>query len=417
MKIVIFDNYKSTGYGLITKRINMGETIIPLAVKSFLSSFEIDEDELDTIQYFGDCSLPEKEKLLVVGHFGRQYEVAFMRDRNVVPVFISFAWKDYFLTDDEIKYFKQYEPILCRDEFTRETFRGHGIKAYLFGCITMGFPVRTNAPQNGKYYFVDVKEEYLKRVPKRILDSAMIMSQNIDVDQMNDGAMQDARELTKLRLNEYAQNAKVVFTSKLHCMTPCVAMGIPTVALGENFSYRYSFIDRYVENYSLEEFEKYDWTTVPKHSDMEEVKELQLQIGKELILRNSMDYEAIEKLDKILMQKPGWEYMSGIKKMIGDFANICKGKYIIWGASSGGYALNSLIHKEFPECELVSVVDSYAEGVFGGKTIEKPEVLRDKYQDVFVVISTISGEKETKEFLKKISKVEGRDFIYLHENM
>ena len=99
MKTVIFDNNKSTEYSNITHLINMGESIIPEDVRIYLAQIGENTENIETTPYFGSFNYKESVQLMVVGHFGRQYDFNFIDNSSVYPLFISFGWKDYFLID------------------------------------------------------------------------------------------------------------------------------------------------------------------------------------------------------------------------------------------------------------------------------------------------------------------------------
>lgn len=413
MNIIIFDNDKSTIFGKITHMINMGESIVPEAVRQYLLQVGEDITGIKTMQYFGECNLDEPGRLIVVGHFGRQYETSFMKNSNVTPLFISFGWKDYYLTEEEVSYFKTNEPILCRDEFTRNVMRQYGIEAYLFGCITLSLPGRLKKMHGNKYYFVDVAERFLKLVPDKILKDSVITSQNIMVDDMSDSVMYDSKKIALNRLKEYQEQAKMVITSKLHCMTPCVAMGIPTIAVGDNFSYRYSYIDKFVESYSLEEFKNYNWKYISEYDELDKVKQLQIEIGR-YIFQGEYNLDLINELDSLLMKRNRWNYLQKMHKDIECIVeNTPSKKVIIWGASSGGYTVSNCIKKDFPELNIVEIVDTYAEGIFAGKIIIRPEEAIRKHSDVPVIICTLSGMESAKKYLEE----NNRCYYIVHENM
>lgn len=219
------------------------------------------------------------------------------------------------------------------------------------------------------------------------------------------------------RLEEYKKNAKIVITSKLHCMTPCAAMGIPTIAVGNNFSYRFSFVDMFLDSYDEEQFRSYDWKVPAQKQDMELVKRLLLDIGKSMILK-SPDMDKIRQLDRLYTNRNKWEYCSGIKKQLREaFREMEIPKYILWGASSGGYAVCQAIREVWPENEMLGIVDSFAEGIFAGQEVQKPKETIMKYPDAVVIISTLSGRKEAEEFLCGIGRKQGRDYFVIHESI
>lgn len=412
MKTVIFDNNKSTEYSNITHLINMGESIVPEAVKIYLAQIGEKSENIETTPYFGSFNYKESVQLMVVGHFGRQYDFNFIDNSAVHPLFISFGWKDYFLMQREVDYFKKNEPILCRDEFTRNVMRRYGIEAYLFGCITLSLPYSQEQKGQNIIYFVDVPKQFLDTVPSDIIKNAIITSQNIRVQDMSDNIVCQINQAAKDRLSEYRTKAKMVVTTKLHCMTPCVAMGIPTIAVGDNFSYRYSYIDKFVTSYSLEEFANFNWNNVVKPKNVEVVKNLQIEIGRQLF-DGTKDIEKMKKLDTILMNRKKWDYLKRMRRDIFEIADGERERQIIlWGASSGGYAVSWCLKFYFPELEVVSVVDMYAKGCFAGKEVCKPEQALKQYPEAIVFISTLSGMQYAKQFCERM----GRKYYVVHEN-
>ena len=63
--------------------------------------------------------------------------------KSIFPLFISFhinpMAQSLMLSDNSLEYLKKYEPIGCRDNFTREVLSKKGIEAYYSSCVTTTF--------------------------------------------------------------------------------------------------------------------------------------------------------------------------------------------------------------------------------------------------------------------------------------
>ncbi len=417
MKYAKFVNTKPVGYHDVVRMTNMGDSVQAFAVDHLFRYAGVNQNDVIGIP----CRSAEAEEpcyLVVQGHFGRQYDMGFMHNDNIYPIFIGFALKDVFLTDEEVRYFKKYEPILCRDELTKNTLTGYGVEAYLSGCLSVCFPKRDQHAKGkrDKYYFVDVKKPFLDLVPENIKQNAVYTSQNLYMDEVNVDSMERGDQMAWKLIKEYSDNAKMVITSRLHCMTPCMAMGIPTIAVGNNFSHRYSFVDAFLESYDEEQFAGFDWSIPKGKADVEEVKELLLCAGKSMLARNP-DMDKIKRLDQFYSNRNRWLYCKGIKKELKTIFNgVERPEYILWGASSGGFAVYEALRDLWPNQEMVAIVDSYAEGIFGGKVILKPEEAIVKNPNAIVIISTMSGLESAEELLQKLDKKRDRDYFVVHEN-
>ncbi len=418
MKIAKFSNNISTEYNRRTGMVNMGDSIISLAIENVLDIVGADKRDAIEIPLYGKHDVSEDCLLPVCGHFGRQYDMDFMNHSNLHPIFMGFGIKDEFLTENEIEYLKKYEPILCRDEFTKDVLRKHGIEAYLFGCITLLLPDRTDREHPDKIFFVDVKNRYKKFLPKEVLKEAVFLSQNMAYADTDKEDWKNESSYAKERLKRYAEEAKLVVTSKLHCMCPCMAMGIPTIALGENFSYRYGFIDAFVDAYNEDMIAEIDWNHISLNTVLKKrIKPLMTDIVQS-VFNGTPDIEKIKQLDVFYSNRNRWDYFCEIGKKVKSFFGLDNSKdYIIWGASSGGYAMYAYICRTIKEANLVGIADSYAEGSFGGLKIRKPEEVLKTYPNTKIIVSTISGRESAEEYLNYIGKKENIDYVFLHESM
>lgn len=418
MKIALFSNNLSTEYH---KRIgvkNLGDSIVSLAIDIVLDIAGVDKTGIVEIPFTGNHDVSEEYLLPVCGHFGRQYTLDFMRHPKLHPIFLGFGLQDEFLTENEIKYLRKYNPILCRDEFTKNVLRKYDIEAYLFGCLTLLFPER-EGDHLDKIFFVDVKDRYKDLLPEDILKKAVFTTHKIAYTTVKKKGGDNESNYARNRLRQYAEEASIVVTSKLHCMCPCIAMGIPTIALGENFSYRYGFIDAFVDAYNKDTIESIEWHNVAANNVLKNtVKPLMADIVKS-VFNGTPNIKTIKQLDVFYSNRPRWEYFREIGRLVRHFFGNGRKEYIIWGASAGGYALYAYLSRTISNAKLVGVVDTYAEGEFAGLKIKKPgEWLNiEPYTNTKIIISTLSGHESAQTYLEHIGKKEDDDFIFLHESM
>ena len=54
---------------------------------------------------------------------------------------------------------------------------------------------------------------------------------------------------------------------------------------------------------------------------------------------------------------------------------------------------------------MLEIVDSFAEGIFAGQKIIKPEDAVKKYPDATVIVSTLSGRESAETFLQQHGKI------------
>lgn len=420
MKYAQFINYDTDSFGFtqIRERINLGDNIQSMSIKRLFSYCGIGEEQTIKCSYFGAGSLSEPCALILQGHFSRHYNMDFMYNPNICPVFLGFALMDAHLLPDEIRYIKKFEPVLCRDEFTKTVLNRYDIDAYISGCLSLTFDRREDGTcKDGFYYFVDIKEKFRQLIPDKILNKAVFLSQNMKIKNVDEQVMEAGEAAAKTSLEDYKKHAKMIITSKLHCMCPGIAMGIPTIAVSDNFSARYSFVDAFVKNYDEKEFAVYDWARIPEPVDIEYEKKLLLDIGKSMLQRNP-DMEKIKELDCRYTKRKKWNYCSDMKREIRKiFRDEISPEFILWGAAAGGHTVYHTIQEMYPHCRLLEVADRFNDGVWEGKIIKRPEEAVLCHPGVKVIVSTLSGMKDAEDFLQRMEYVRGQDYFVLHESM
>lgn len=255
--------------------VNIGDYIQALASSQFYPHIDgfIERDELKL--YRG-----EKCMMIMNGWYMAKPE-NWPPSNNINPLFVAFhinsKAKDKMLSAESIRYLKKYEPIGCRDTYTANLLKEHGINAYFSGCMTLTLGEKYHNETHGdKVFFVDpyfttcrniqnkIKgvlylllhflpilkiarkypenkslfrkcmiltgfyREYSRFFSKDILINAEYICQQDSHYKSefpnNEALLKEAERLVK----EYAK-ARLVITSRIHCALPCLGLGTPVI--------------------------------------------------------------------------------------------------------------------------------------------------------------------------------------------
>lgn len=281
-------NYK---YGLLdSSTLNLGNEIQSVIVKPLLPRVDLYLDG----DYLHNVTSDQMIKIIIHGSFNTRPK-HWPPSPAIEPLFISLNIAEHarkeLTSEKSIKYFKQHEPIGCRDHFTQNLLRQKGVETYFSGCITFTLERDTTLQRTDKILLTDLDKEAMSHVPPYLLSNATIIhhTSGIPIDSIANrlykyshllhkivkstkvhiivGSLQQElikrrSEATRTRrfevaeglLVEYAQ-AKFVITSRLHCALPCVALGTPVIFVHRNLKdSRFPGLLDYVRHYSLEEF-------------------------------------------------------------------------------------------------------------------------------------------------------------------
>lgn len=249
-------------YGLLkyaenTQFFNVGDNIQSLAAKQFLPRVDTYVNREKLGDYKG-----ESLKMILNGWFTHNVKDWVPSDA-IIPLFVSFHMNNtaapYMLSPEGIAYLKKHQPIGCRDQYTVETLKKHGIDAYFTGCLTLtldSYKV-SDAERNDKIYIVDPlygyttkrkvtrsyktfirsilngkifelgkRAKHLKKIVSAdLLESAIYVNQE---PPSKTYTHEEKFEMAEKLLHDYAR-AKLVITSRIHCALPCLAMGTPVI--------------------------------------------------------------------------------------------------------------------------------------------------------------------------------------------
>ncbi len=285
---------------------NVGDFVQTLAIDLIYKEMGIGRE--DTIDIpFQDIASYKGEKVVLPlnGYFyyNREYP-SFPASDDIVPVFLGlYTTSSKYLKNTA--FWKKSGVIGCRDEATYNAVKKYGYDAYLTGCMTVLFPKREHTPTNGKVFIVDAHPSIDEYIPDKIKKNAEYVSHEITVNDAESVEVltKECEAATRKIYERYYNEASLVITSRLHCASPCMAMGIPVILVRDSFDERYGWIDRYLHLYTPDEFDKIDWN--PQPIDIENTKKEIKAMAMSLIKREA---------DRALLEKIHGFYMARDKK-------------------------------------------------------------------------------------------------------
>ena len=196
---------------------------------------------------------------------------------KLTPIIFGFHIRPFqcpeLLSDASIEFFRQHEPIGCRDSYTEALLKSKGVKAFTSNCLSLTLSRRVDDPAKQIEVFVVSRDERLKEyLPPSIGDFTFVNHYSTCSDFAAN--MRRAEDL----LETYRSRAKLIITTLLHCALPAIAMGIPVIVFypinGETAHKsdceRFSSLEGLVTVYRIEEIECVDWH--PKLIDVSEIK-------------------------------------------------------------------------------------------------------------------------------------------------
>lgn len=236
---------------------NLGDNIQSLAARQFLPRVDSLINREEMAAYNGGPT-----KMIFNGWFTHNTR-NWVPSSDIDPLFVSFHINNTaapaMLDARGVSYLKSHAPIGCRDEFSAQTLRAHGIDAYFTGCLTLtldnykvddterndqifivdplySYPTVASVTKdprtmfrsllNGDAQKVRRRDHHLKRlIDQDLFDTAQHRTQ---VPPSNTFSEQEKLDKAEALLKEYAR-ARLVITSRIHCALPCLALGTPVI--------------------------------------------------------------------------------------------------------------------------------------------------------------------------------------------
>lgn len=252
--------YKSIG----NISVNIGDYMQTLAIRRMYERFQIEKSDIVDVDRDSITSYDGEEVAVILNgcFFGRSFPLP----PQIRPVFVGFQCKEPVVSEN-VDYFRQHEPIGCRDEVTLGFFRKYGVEAYVTGCLTMTLDSRAADVKPGKVVLVygsgagRFPAEVLAGIPKGYLKRLEFVSQRrvFYNHPLSIEDMAEAERFAAYLLNYYRENASLVVTPLHHAATPSMASGIPVVICRGKESERFSYLKDLLPIYLPESFSGIDW--------------------------------------------------------------------------------------------------------------------------------------------------------------
>ncbi|QUH28971.1 polysaccharide pyruvyl transferase family protein [Vallitalea guaymasensis] len=411
MRYANLDHFRGNVYtfkkGIKSERvINIGDYMQILAVDNLYRHMGINEEEIIRIEYYDLESYDGEYVILPLNFilFNSDYGKRQLRfSPKIIPVFIGISCISLNFSQEELNYLRQYAPIGCRDEYTLNLFRQVNIPAYLNGCLTATFPKREFDPKKmNKVFLVDIPKSLYNYIPTDLLNNVEYLTHQYygNIDNSIEGMKID--EFTKNRLNKYKEEAALVVTSRLHCASPCMAMGIPVIFVKDKFSYTFSWIEKLIDFKSEQEYEEINWN--PASINYEDMKKCILETSAKRIKETYNKYNELYMISSFYENRDKKEYVlfytENIKKHADKYWNKKENiKYAFWGVTQITDLVYDYILKNFPNAQLVAIFDKYRDINFHGLISERLDQI-DNYNEVCIIATGNSSCIEARELFK-----------------
>ena len=134
-------------------------------------------------------------------------------------------------------YMLAHAPIGCRDPSTVESLEQRGIPAYFSGCITLTLPPREKkTPERPYVCVVGVDKAVEKKIRRFYQDSGIDVKVIAPTRPEPSGNLSwEVRKAQVEEMLDLYQNALAVYTFRLHCTLPTLALGTPVLLIRKSF--------------------------------------------------------------------------------------------------------------------------------------------------------------------------------------
>lgn len=357
---------------------NMGEDMMIFSIFNLYHHMGVDRDSVTRVPVSKMRDYDGEDVLLPLNY---PFYGLFALSPKIHPVFLGISVLHGAVA--EYMRLKEYEPIGCRDLHTYKVLKQKGIDVYLNGCLTITLPKRERPKNLQKVYLVDVPPGLKEYLPASFAENIVELSQNF----FDDDVQVASEEYTRHRYEEYINEASLVVSSRLHCILPCAAAGIPTVLAVNAKSSRYNWLENIMPIYTSKRYGAINWNPEPLEFEKEkkmlldhaasrvwaEYRRLTDREFIQTMYMNSCDDYSIESIrDAATYMKEHWR-----DKGRGN-------RYILWGVTQTAELLYDNIREQYPEAELVGVVDKFNKQDFHGISTSSDDIIKNDGTTVFV---------------------------------
>ena len=410
-------------YGLITgfryPFANYGDFVQTMAIEYIYKLMAIPSENIHKIS-MDELSTYHGEKLLLP--FNTFYTLIVESgggmpklSDDIEPIFLGVTLSDnsyrQYLQGNKLKesidFFKKYEPVGCRDEYTRRLLTDNGVDAYLQGCITCVLPKRQIEPTETKSLLIDCPIEFLTFLPDEIKSNCEILANSFYVGNIT---QEEAYQKAKKHYEYISKTAGLIITSRYHISSPCYAMGIPVVFTKRvydlhNSDVRLDTLNPFIKIYEKNNYSEICWDL--KVEEFEFVKKIIIKIAMDRINGRALDMECVKIIEDFYKKRIESFYEENQDNSINYYRDTLqsfvkkyylgkvKGSFWIWGAKpsacfNGRVNNAEYIWSENPNLTFNGWIDTYKKGTLGGYKIISPDEI-DLSENEFIVITSENG--------------------------
>jgi hypothetical protein len=393
---------------------NLGNGMQIASIKHLYDIMKIKEDDLLKLDIHDLKTYRGEYVILPVNEVYSFYSFPF--SEYIIPVFlgISFVDSDPDIDDDTIACFKRFSPIGCRDEATLQIMRKYNVPAYLGGCLTIIFDKRSDVPENGKTFFIDVPPSLKKNIPEKLKNNSVFISHVYRDVPDEDSFDPDLSIWAKQRLEKYKKEAALVISARMHAIAPCMAAGIPVICVLTGFHQKMKWIDKFIPIYTPDTFEHIDWNPDPVNIEAEKRMVIDSAIFRiqQVYKKYAPLYDVswfYEDIDRSNYSISGFSYPDkAIEYIKANWDKECFISYSFWGITGTSNSLYEFIQKNYPKAFLKNVYN-LKDVLFNGIHSLPPDKIVSDDSFLFVTSDTAcfyaadllqkSGRKEKDYFL------------------
>lgn len=385
-------------YGILEYKnprvINIGDGMQILSILKLYERMGVGEEEIIRINYYDLQTYEGEEVLLPIclpfyGYNKKNRITCF--SPKIKPLFLSLSFFDTDLEEDEVLYLKQFEPIGCRDAFTADGLARKGIQTYLNGCMTLTLETEKRDDSAKKVWGIDIPQEFMEYIPQELRQR---MEMGTSIFKSIPARVEDYAEYL---LEEYAESAELVITSRLHAAVPCYAAGIPVVFIHTEYSYRFSWLEEILHVYLPEEWGRIDWrgSRIRENEKALQVRKLMAAIALDR-LAGADPYHHINRLSEIYSARKTREYVRGPMEVAKRYMKTHwkegdrRLEYAIWGINQVASSLITYIEENYPNAKCVAAIDAAKTEKFKGMTPQRIEEADIRELFVFVTADAVN---------------------------
>ena len=344
--------------------------------------------------------------------------------KNIIPVFLGLSLSNmkeklniekFFSIKENRDFFVKYGPVGCRDEYTYRIFKKNDIPAYLNGCLTATIPHRKKRPVLGKVFFADTPERLLQYIPENLFDNCEFVSQQAQFTALELIDYEKIFQYVKERYRRYEEEASLVVTSRLHVAVPCTAMGIPVIFAKDYIDTRFSWLERLLPLYSINDYGMINWNPVAPCYEEEKERLINLAITRiEGVYRLYTLSAEIEKF-YIHRNKKAFYYDSHEvthkntnyleQYLLNNWEKDEHIRFGLWGITDNALFWINWICERYPNAEFTKAVDMYKTGSFAGLPIVKPNEL-EKEKDCCIIVVAVSAVPDAKKKFREMGWIQ-----------